>query len=293
VARGRDYYGSYRLVRLIRQGHTCDVYEAVKEDDGKRYALKILKPEDRNNKEEIATLKHEYEIAHEFRHPNIIRIYEFNSELDIPYLVMELFNATNLKILLRQGSERLFPIVKDVVDQAGEALYYFHERGYIHRDIKPDNFLVSETGTLKLIDFAISIKQPTGMAKLMPGWFTKVQGTRSYMSPEQIRNQALDPRADIYSFGCVLYELVTGRAPFTGDSADDLLHRHLTAPPPSAQVLSPNVSTEFAELIRRMMSKRAADRPQNMWEFLKIFRSIRLFKVLPKSKVIESSDKKR
>jgi eukaryotic-like serine/threonine-protein kinase len=287
VARGRDYYGKYRLVRLIRAGHTCNVWETVNDDDGKRYALKILKAEERDNKLEIATLRHEHEVAHGMKHPNIIRVYEFNTELDIPYLVMEMFNATNLKILLRQGSERLFPIVKEVVDQAAEALYYFHEKGWIHRDVKPDNFLVSETGTVKLIDFAIAIRPVTGLAKLTYGWFATVQGTRSYMSPEQIRNQALDARSDVYSFGCVLHELVTGRAPFTGDSPNDLLNKHLTAPPPSAQVLSPNVSTEFSDLMRRMMAKKRDDRPANMWEFLKIFRQLRLFKVLPKTNKLE------
>lgn len=286
MARGRDYYGNYRLVRLIRGGATCQVWEAIKEDDRQRYALKILRPEERENALEIATLKHEFEVASQFKHPNIIRILEFNTELGIPYIVMEMFPAVNLKILLRQGSERLFPIVKDVVQQAAEALYYLHENGWIHRDVKPDNFLVSETGEVKLIDFAISIKQATGLNKYFYNWFAKVQGTRSYMSPEQIRNQPLDPRSDVYSFGCVLYELVTGRAPFTGDSADDLLHRHLTAPPPSAQVLSPNVTTAFSDLIRRMMSKRRDDRPKNMWEFLKIFNGIQVFKVLPRAKKV-------
>jgi serine/threonine protein kinase len=278
-------------VRLIRQGHTCDVWEAVKETDGQRYALKILQAKERDNKLEIATLKHEYEVAHEFKHPNIIQIHEFNTELEIPYLVMEMFNAQNLKIALRQGSERFFPLLKDIIDQAAQALYYLHEKGWIHRDVKPDNFLVSETGVVKLIDFAIAIKQATGINKFMYNWFAKVQGTRSYMSPEQIRNQPLDPRADVYSFGCVLYELVTGRAPFTGDSADDLLHKHLTAPPPSCQVMAPNVANEFSDLLRRMMSKNKNDRPSNMWEFLKIFRQTRLFKVLPKASKVESSPK--
>ena len=284
MARGRDFYGKYRLVRLIRAGASAQVWETVNDEDGKRYALKILRPEDRDNKAEIATLKHEFEVAHDLKHPNIIRIYEFNTELGTSYIVMELFHAVNLKILLRQGSERLFPIVKEVVDQAAEALYYLHERGWVHRDVKPDNFLVSEAGQVKLIDFAIAVKPQTGFSKLFSGWGGKVQGTRSYMSPEQIRNQALDARADVYSFGCVLYELVTGRAPFTGDSPNDLLNRHITAPPPSAQMLSPNVATPFAELIRRMMSKRKEDRPQNMWEFLKIFRGIQVFKILPKKK---------
>lgn len=291
MARGRDYYGNYRLVRLIRAGATCQVWETVKEDDGQRYALKILRAEERENKLEIATLKHEFEVANAFKHPNIIRILEFNTELGIPYISMEYFPAVNLKLLLRQGSERLFPIVKEVVDQAAEALYYLHEQGWVHRDVKPDNFLVSEEGKVKLIDFAIAVKPTTGFGKLFSGWGGgKVQGTRSYMSPEQIRNQGLDPRADVYSFGCVLYELVTGRPPFTGDSPDDLLNRHLTQPPPSAQVLSPNVATPFAELIRRMMAKKKDDRPSNMWEFLKIFRGIQVFKVLPKPRKKEDDN---
>jgi serine/threonine protein kinase len=290
VARGRDYYGSYRLVRLIRAGATCQVWETVKEDDGQRYALKLLRAEERENKLEIATLKHEFEVASGFKHPNIIRILEFNTELGIPYIAMEYFPAVNLKLLLRQGSERLFPIVKEVVDQAAEALYYLHEQGWVHRDVKPDNFLVSEEGKVKLIDFAIAVKPTTGFGKLFSGWGGKVQGTRSYMSPEQIRNQGLDPRADVYSFGCVLYELVTGRPPFTGDSPDDLLNRHLTQPPPSAQVLSPNVATPFAELIRRMMAKKKDDRPSNMWEFLKIFRGTQVFKVLPKPRKKEEDN---
>jgi serine/threonine protein kinase len=266
------------------------VWETVREDDRQRYALKILRPEERENKAEIATLKHEFEVAHEFKHPNIIRILEFNTELGIPYIAMEMFPAVNLKILLRQGSERLFPIVKEVIDQAAEALYYLHERGWVHRDVKPDNFLVSESGQVKLIDFAIAVKPTTGIGALFSGWGGRVQGTRSYMSPEQIRNQALDPRADVYSLGCVLYELVTGRAPFTGDSPDDLLHRHLTMPPPSAQTVTPNITTAFADLIRRMMAKRRDDRPSNMWEFLKIFRQTQIFKILPKPRRADESE---
>lgn len=253
----------------------------MNEEDGVRYALKVLRPEEKDNREEIAALKHEFEIAHELKHPNIIRVVEFNTELDIAYLVMELFNEKNLKIVLRLGPERLFPVLKEIVDQSAQALFYFHEKGYVHRDVKPDNFLVADDGEVKLIDFAISIKQPKGVSAMFNSWFMKVQGTRSYMSPEQIRNQPLDQRADIYSFGCVLFELVTGKTPFTGDSADDLLNRHLVAPVPSAQTMSPNIAPEFSDLIAKMMSKKRNQRPDNMWEFLKIFRSIRLFKKLP------------
>src|SRR6185436_164659 len=109
-----------------------------------------------------------------------------------------------------------------------------------------------------------------------------VQGTRSYMSPEQIRNQNLDQRADIYSYGCTLFELITGKPPFTGTNADELLNKHLTGPIPSAQVGNDNVTPEFAALIRKMMSKRREDRPNTLYDFLKDFRAMRAFKVVPK-----------
>jgi eukaryotic-like serine/threonine-protein kinase len=290
VSRGRDFLGAHRKVRLIRAGHTCDVWETMNEDDGNRYALKIIKPEEKHNKLEIQSLRNEFEICNKLKHPNIIRIYEFNDKAEFPYLVMELFNANNLKIMLRQGPQRLFPIAKEIIEQSAEALYYFHENGYIHRDVKPDNFLVDEQGTVKLIDFAICSKQVTGMARFFSGWFSKVQGTRSYMSPEQIRNEVLDPRADIYSYGCVLFELFTGKAPYTGDTATDLLSKHITASVPSPQYACPEMAPEFSDLIRRMMSKEKAARPANFWEFLKTLRQIRIFKILPRKKEAAPGD---
>src|SRR5690606_25819275 len=103
-----------------------------------------------------------------------------------------------------------------------------------------------------------------------------------YMSPEQIRGQNLDPRADIYSYGCLIYELLSGKPPFTGDSANDLLNKHLYAGVPSVQAVNDNVTPEFAALVRRTMAKNRDERPPSMWEFLKIFRSMRVLKVIPK-----------
>jgi serine/threonine protein kinase len=157
-----------------------------------------------------------------------------------------------------------------------------HEAGWIHRDVKPDNFLVADDGTLKLIDFAISAKQKSGLSAMFSFGKKVVQGTRSYMSPEQIRTQNLDGRADLYSFGCVVFELLSGKPPFTGTNADELLNKHLTAAIPNVQVQNDNVTPEFAEVLKRMMAKRREDRPASMWEFLKEFRSTRVFKILPK-----------
>ncbi len=286
MTRARDYYGPYRLARLIRAGHSSEVWEAVKEAEQTRYALKILTRDQERNAAEVNALKQEFEIGKNLKHPNIIRLYEFVRDASGTFLVMELFAALNLKIVLRGGIQSVAHLVPNIIAQSADGLFNMHSEGFVHCDVKPDNFLVSEDGTVKLIDFAISRPIKSGiMDTLNPmNWlFRRIQGTRSYMSPEQIRGQHLDARADIYSFGCVLFELVGGKTPFTGDSADDLLKKHLSAQIPSVQALNNNVTADFAALIRRMMAKKKEDRPQTMWEFQKELRAIQVFKVVPRS----------
>jgi serine/threonine protein kinase len=282
VSRPRDFLGPYRLVRLIGQGHTCDVWEAAKTDDTTRYVLKVLRRDLRKDKEAIASLKNEYDCGKALKHKNIIRVYDFNTEGEATYVVMEHFEHDNLKLWLRSGPQKVAHLALKFMEQSAEALYYFNSEGWVHRDVKPDNFLLSGEGVAKLIDFAISTKQKSGLSAMFSFGKKAVQGTRSYMSPEQIRNQNLDARADVYSFGCTIFELLAGKPPFTGTNADELLSKHLTGAIPTVQVHNDNVTPEFANLIRKMMAKRRDERPATMWEFLKEFRSMRVFKILPK-----------
>jgi eukaryotic-like serine/threonine-protein kinase len=169
-----------------------------------------------------------------------------------------------------------------VVEQMAESLGYFHQKGWVHRDIKPDNFLVSDEGQVKLIDFALARKQRSSLIKLFAGR-TKVQGTRSYMAPEQIRGAPADLRGDIYSFGCVLHELMAGKPPFTGVNSDDLLMKHLRSSPPPIESFNDNITPEFAQLIRKCMAKKPSTRPQSMNEFINEFHMMRMFKRTPKT----------
>jgi serine/threonine-protein kinase len=263
---------------LIRAGQTTQVWEAENEADGKRYALKVVQPRFKTNPEEIGFLKHEWEVAKDFHHPHVIRVLELHTKSELPFLVLELYNNKNMKIALREGNVDISRVAPKIIEQAAEGLFYVHEQGWIHRDVKPDNFLVSEEGEVKVIDFTIAERVSKGFnfARL----FTrgKIQGTRSYMSPEQIRGEALDARADVYSFGCVLFELLGGKAAFTGSTPDELLERHLKASVPSLLSANPDVTPEAAALVQRMMAKDRRHRPATMWEFLKEMRAIKLFK---------------
>ncbi|TWU42160.1 serine/threonine-protein kinase [Novipirellula artificiosorum] len=282
MTKTRDFLGPYRLARLIRAGSTCDVWEAIDENDQQRYALKLLKPSARDNRSEIALLKHEYAVASDLHSPRIIKVYDYRVEAGTPFIAMELFSELNMKQALRRGPDSLAYILDKVVSQAAEGLYFMHTKNWLHLDIKPDNFLVSRDGETKLIDFTIAEKKKTGLSKLFHSSSKMAKGTRSYMSPEQIRSKLCDERSDVYSFGCVLFEACTGKPPFTGDTPNDLLNKHLTASIPSPIVYNDNVSKDFADLIRHMMAKKPDSRPSSMWEFLKKFRTIELFKKRPR-----------
>lgn len=276
----QDYVGPYRLLNMIRAGKSCEVWEVMNDVKGQRLAMKLLAGENARNKEEIAFLKHEHQVGIGLDHPNVIKIYEYGADHGFVYLAMELFATPNVKQWIHQGLEQLQPVVPGLIRKAAEGLAYFHEQGWIHRDVKPDNYLMKADGEVKLIDFALAVKKKGGLARLFAGK-TKVQGTRSYMSPEQIRGLPLDPRADIYSFGCMIHELLGGKPPYTGTSTNDLLNKHLRSPIPPLQAANRNVRDEFAQLVRRTLAKKPEDRPESMAEFLREMRTMEVFKVPP------------
>lgn len=280
MAKSRDFLGPYRLARLIRLGSTAEVWEAIEDSTQERFALKVLKESVSKSRSEVALLKHEFNVAKDLSSPRIVKIFDYREDGGRPYLVLELFSEMNMKQALRRGPDSLAFMLDKIIGEAAEGLYYMHTKKWIHLDIKPDNYLVARDGTTKLIDFTIAEKKKTGIGRLLHS--AKVaKGTRSYMAPEQIRRKVCDERTDVYAFGCVLYELVTGKPPYTGDTPNDLLNRHLTASIPSPIVHNDNVTKEFSDLTRVMMAKRPDARPATMWEVLKTFRSIEIFKKRP------------
>jgi serine/threonine protein kinase len=233
-------------------------------------------------------MRQEFTAAKEMHHKNVIRVYEFDAEREMPFLAMEYFPSVNLKQLILDSRDALEPRMPKIIEKAAMGLTHVHDQGWIHRDIKPDNFLIREDNEVKLIDFALAEKKKSGFQRLFSGR-GKIQGTRSYMSPEQIRGQSLDERSDIYSFGCTMFECLAGRAPYTGYSTDDLLNKHLRAQPPSLEALNRNVTTEFSNLIKKTLAKEKAERPQTMADFLRDLMGMRVLKVMPKAGAGERS----
>jgi serine/threonine-protein kinase len=265
------------------------VVEALRESTGERAALKVLAGPRAADKSLVALLQHEFEVGETLAHPRVIRFFQFEQGANFAYLAMELFSAPNLKKHLQAGgAESLAPWAGQIIEQSAEALAHLHDRGWVHRDVKADNFLINGAGDVKLIDLALAQKKKGFFGRLWGGK-DRIQGTRSYMSPEQIRGESLDPRADIYSYGCMLFELLGGKPPFSGATTSELLNKHLKAAPPAIEAANRNVSAAFSRLLKRLLAKEPGDRPASLHEFLDEFKKLKLWETPPQRAIVRAA----
>ncbi len=274
----------YRVVNTLATGQNSQVLEVVEVSSHRHFAMKILLPEKLADNTVKNMLAYEAEVGKEMMHPNVIRIHAVGKDSkhkNIPFFVMEFFPAGSLKLRIqRKQMDWIVPNSLSILRQSATALAYINTSGWIHRDIKPENLLINSAGTLKVIDFALAarIETPSFFSRLFRRKRRFVQGTRSYMSPEQILGEDLDARSDIYNFGITAYEMVALRPPFRAASQRELLSKQLHEVPPSPQIYNPDVTDEFGKLALRMVAKKRADRPQSFHEILKALNAMRVFK---------------
>ncbi len=275
-----EIIGGYRLQNLMWTGQTSQTWEVVEVSSHRHFAMKLLLPEKVADAGHRRFLLHEALVGKKLAHPNIIRIVTVCTDPKNPYFVMEFFPAGSLKLrIMRKQFDFINEHVHGILKKMATGLAYMNASGWVHRDVKPDNILVNAAGEVRIIDFALArrIEKPSLLGKL----FRKrgaVQGTYSYMSPEQIRGLPLDGRADIYSFGASAYELVTGRPPFSGSSRQELLSKHIAEKPLSPQFKNPDVTIEFSQLVLDTLAKKREHRPKDFHEVLMRLRNMRILK---------------
>lgn len=284
MAKSTEFVGPYRLFHLIRAGATFEIWAVRPTSENKVYAMKWLPKGAKYNRQSVAELKHEYNVGKALEHKSCIRTYEYDNTKNGAYLLMEFFKELNIKQQIVQskesikkgGPDLMMHRAKDILVNAAASLAHMHEQGWVHRDVKPDNFLLRKDNVLKLIDFTIAAKPTGGLGKLL-GAKAKVQGTYSYMAPDQINGKGVDVRDDIYSLGCMAHELLTGKVPFTANSPSELLNSHLTRKPPLITVGNANVRPEFAAYVQRLLAKDRKDRPDSMKEVMMKLKTEPLF----------------
>lgn len=270
--------GNYKLINCLATGQATQVWEVVEQGSGEKHAMKLLLPEAFKKPEEKASLKYEASVLKALDHPNIVKYHNFVQDKQTGFLLMELFKAPSLKPQIMNDLPGVQIRLKRLVEQVSMALAHIHEKGWLHRDIKPDNILCSKANEVRVIDFSLAAKPVTALSHMFKRKAKVVQGTRTYMAPEQIRAGRLGIYTDIYNFGVTIFEMLVGKPPFHGLSPNDLLRKHLTeaAPPPSAY--NPNVTPEMDRLVLKMLMKKPEQRHKSFNEFLAEFRAVPVFK---------------
>jgi serine/threonine-protein kinase len=232
------------------------VYRARRQPDGVVVALKVLRAQYAADREFIERFTREARSAETLEHPNIVKVFESGRDGDTHFIAMEYVDGPDLKGHLRRVG-RLDPADAERITQAVcDALEYAHHQGIVHRDIKPQNILITPDGTVKVADFGIA-RALAAVTITQPG---TVLGTVQYLSPEQARGGAVGRASDLYALGAVLYEMLTGRLPFEGDTPIAIALKHLHDPPPRPRAVQPDVPVRLEGVVVKAMAKRPPDR---------------------------------
>ena len=253
---GSTLGGRYRLLELLGQGGMATIYRARDAQLERDVAVKLLRPEFGQDPDFLARFRDEARAAASLSHPNIVPVFDFGEDPSGPYIVMELVEGQDLAAVLRENGFLAPRQAAHIAADVARALQVAHYRGIVHRDVKPSNILVGRDGRVHVADFGIA-RAMTEAQVTLPG---TTMGSVHYFSPEQARGETATAASDIYSLGIVLFEMLTGQRPFSGDGAAAVAMARLTTTPPRPSALRPSVPPELDQIVTRAMAFEPTDR---------------------------------
>ena len=268
--------GPYKIIEQLGAGGMGEVYLGEDTRLGRKVAIKVLPAEFASDPERLARFEQEARAAAALNHPHIAVVHDVGSEpaadgATTHFIVQEYLEGQSLRERVDKGA---LPLDKalDLATEVGEALIAAHKAGIIHRDLKPDNIFITEEGHAKVLDFGLAklteMAAPTGTSALMSPTMLgtvagQVMGTAGYMAPEQVTGEVVDHRADLFVFGCVLYQMVSGLQPFAGESVHDTLHRIGHEEPRALAEIDASLPSEMERIIRKSLAKQPERRYQD------------------------------
>jgi len=255
----RTLAGRYRLDEVIGRGGMSTVYRGIDLSLDRVVAVKVaLDPLVEQSPIYLARFTREAHAAAAIGHPGVVTVYDAGADGPTRFIVMEFVPGRSLADVLRDEHPLDPDRAAGIAAQVADALSAAHAAGIIHRDVKPGNIMITPDGSVKVLDFGIARALDSNTLTQT----ATVLGTSAYMSPEQALGQPVDARSDIYSLGCVLYEMLTGEPPFTADVSAAVLHQHVRVEPTPARERNPAIPPALGELVMQMLSKSPSDRPQ-------------------------------
>ncbi|WP_158867351.1 Stk1 family PASTA domain-containing Ser/Thr kinase [Leifsonia sp. AG29] len=265
--------GRYQVGELIGRGGMSDVHRGTDSRLGRTVAIKLLKPSLATDPAFRTRFRQEAQAAARMAHPTIVRVFDAGEETvrepngheaQLPFIVMEHVDGVLLKDLIKRGPLDVAEAVR-ITEGILTALEYSHRAGVVHRDIKPGNVMITKTGQVKVMDFGIARAISDSSATVAQT--TAVLGTASYFSPEQAKGESVDARTDLYSTGVVLFEMLTGRPPFRGDTPVAVAYQHVSETPVKPSSVNPKVSPAMDVVVARALTKDRFERYQTVAEF--------------------------
>jgi serine/threonine-protein kinase len=263
----------YRVDGSLGNGGMANVYVGTDTLLRRRVAIKVLREQYASDDDFVKRFSYEAQSAAKLSHPNIVNVYDFGREDHSYYIVMELVDGATLGDLMRQEGTLPEPVALDYAIQIASGLAYAHRQGLLHRDVKPANILVTKDDVVKLSDFGIAraVSEHT-LGVTQPGM---VMGSVAYISPEQAQGHDIDERSDLYSVGVVLYQMLTGALPFTGDNAVAVALKHVSADAPAIDPKAANVSPAVASIVAKLLRKDPRERFTSATELASALREAR------------------
>ena len=265
--------GRYKIVSEIGQGAMGVVYKAVDPIIDRTVAIKTINLNlSRQELEEYEQrFQQEIKAAGRLNHPNIVTIYDVGKTEQVAYMAMEFLEGQELKDMIASGNLPTADQVVDIIAQVADGLWFAHQQDIVHRDVKPSNIMVLKGGIAKITDFGIA-RLPNSAVKTMTGL---ILGSPRYMSPEQVIGKAIDARSDIFSLGVVLYEALTGVAPFDGDNVNAIMYATVNTTPPAPSSHNKSIPPMLDLIVAKAMAKLLEDRYQTIKEFAGDLREVR------------------
>ncbi|NIN92857.1 tetratricopeptide repeat protein [bacterium] len=256
---GSIFAGRYQIIEVLGKGGMGKVYKAIDKKLNEEVALKIIKPEIASDKKTLERFNNELKLARKIAHKNVGRMYELMEEKGTHFITMEYVPGQDLRGLIRQSGQLAVGTAISIAKQVCEGMAEAHRLGVIHRDLNPQNIMIDKEGNARIMDFGIA---RTLKAKGITGAGVMV-GTPEYMSPEQVESKEVDQRSDIYSLGVILYEMVTGRVPFEGETPLSVAVKHKTEAPPDPRRINTQIPENLSRLILNCLEKDKEKRTQS------------------------------